>query len=547
VDDVDGRGSRASDEQRVRALLDAVVAVGGDLDPHSTLERIVAAAAQLADARYVALGVLDRTGEVLADFITHGVGEEQRNRIGALPQGHGILGLLISDARPLRLHDLNQDVHSYGFPAHHPPMTSFLGVPVRVGERVFGNLYLTEKRGGGDFDDDDENAVVALAAAAGVAVENARLFEDARRRARWLEATAEVQQALLRHVDRAGALALVAANARAVASADVALLVLEQDDGTLRVETVDGALPDLHQTVLPRRGALADVVDQGATVHLGPGVRIPGVGVATALLVPFTDHGGAGGALLVGTTEAQVGRWLGEDDMQALRVFAAQAAITLDRAQAQEDRATLAVLADRDRIARDLHDLVIQRLFATGLTLQTVVPQLSSSPAAVRGIQSAVESLDDTIRDIRGTIFDLHQQDDDTTLRAQVRDAVLTAAATGGPLPRLVLDGPLDSVVPGQLRPHLVAVLVEALSNVARHADAEHIDVHVAIESEPAPAVVVEVGDDGRGFGAAEQESGLRNMRERAQVLNGTLEVTSTLGEGTKIRWQVPLNQELVG
>ncbi|MDQ3592891.1 MAG: ATP-binding protein, partial [Actinomycetota bacterium] len=175
--------------------------------------------------------------------------------------------------------------------------------------------------------------------------------------------------------------------------------------------------------------------------------------------------------------------------------------------------------------------------------LQTVVPQLASIPAAVRGIQSAVESLDDTIR---GTIFDLHQHDDDTTLRAQVRDAVLTAAATGGPLPSLVLDGPLDSVVPDQLRPHLVAVLVEALSNVARHADAEHIDVHVAIESEPVPTVVVEVGDDGRGFDAAEQESGLRNMRERAQVLNGTLEVTSTLGEGTTIRWQVPLNQELV-
>ena len=298
-----------------------------------------------------------------------------------------------------------------------------------MGNRVFGNLYLTEKRGGGDFTDDDQNALIALAAAAGVAVENARLFEDAHRRARWLEATAEVQQALLRHVDRSDALSLVAANARAVASADVALLVLEQDDGTLRVETVDGALPDLHHAVLSRRGALADVVDHGATVHLGPGVRIPGVDVATALLVPFTDHGGAGGALLVGTTEPRIGRWLGEDDMQALRVFAAQAAITLDRAQAQEDRGTLAVLADRDRIARDLHDLVIQRLYATGLTLHAVVPKLSSSPDAVARIQSAVESLDDTIRDIRGTIFDLHQHDDDTTLRAQVQAAVLTAAA----------------------------------------------------------------------------------------------------------------------
>ena len=533
---------RASGEERVRALLDAVVAIGGDLDPHSTLERIVAAAARLADARYVALGVLDRTGEALADFITYGIAVEQRKRIGSLPRGHGILGLLISDARPLRLHNLNEHVQSYGFPAHHPPMTSFLGVPVRVGNRVFGNLYLTEKRGGGDFTDDDENALVALAAAAGVAVENARLFEDAHRRARWLEATAEVQKALLRRVDRADALSLVAANARAVARADVALLVLEQDDGMLRVETVDGSLPDLHHVVLSRRGALADVVDHGATVHLGPGVRIPGVDVATALLVPFTDHGGAGGALLVGTTERRTGRWLGEDDIQALRMFAAQVAITLDRAQAQEDRGTLAVLADRDRIARDLHDLVIQRLFATGLTLQAVVPQLSSSPDAVARIHSAVESLDDTIRDIRGTIFDLHQHDDDTTLVAQVRAAVLTAAASGGTLPRLVLDGPLDSVVPDRLRPHLVAVLVEALSNATRHAEAEHIDVRVLIETEPSPAVLVVVTDDGRGFTATVPESGLRNLRERAQLLNGSLEVTTAPGKGTTIRWRAPLD-----
>ena len=531
---------RSSGENRVRALLDAVLAVGGELDLHATLQRIVTAAAQLADARYAALGVLDRTGEALSDFITYGLTEQERQQIGALPRGHGILGLLITDTRPLRLHDLRQHANSYGFPDHHPPMHSFLGVPVRVGDRVFGNLYLTEKRDGGDFTPDDKEAMIALAVTAGVAVENARLFEDASRRANWLGATTEILQTLLRQVDRADALSLVASHARQVADADVALLVLEQDDGTLRVECVEGSLSELYRTSLPRQGALADVVDQGATIHLGQGVRVPGVSVATALLVPFTGPGGAGGALLVGTTEPRAGRWLGDEDVQALQGFAAQAAIALDRAQAQEDRGALAVLADRDRIARDLHDLVIQQLFATGLTLQATLPQLASKPELVERITGAVDSLDETIRDIRGAIFELHHHGDDAGLRAQVQDAV-AAAAGGGTRPGLVVEGPLDSAVSDRVRPHLLAVLVEALSNAARHADAQQIDVRITIESEPVLAVVLEVSDDGRGFAVGGRESGVRNMRERAEALEGTFDLASTPDAGTTIRWRAPL------
>lgn len=230
--------------------------------------------------------------------------------------------------------------------------------------------------------------------------------------------------------------------------------------------------------------------------------------------------------------------------MQALRVFAAQAAIALDRAQAQEDRSELAVLSDRDRIARDLHDLVIQRLFATGLNLQAVLPQLSANPEIVARIQRAVESLDDTIRDIRGTIFEL-QHDDETSLRGQIRDALAAAAATRGMLPRLILDGPVESAVPQHVRPHLVAVLVEALSNAARHADAEHVDVRIAVETDPVNAVTVEISDDGQGFTATgRRESGLRNMRERAEALHGTLDVTTSPGKGTTIRWRVPITSD---
>jgi signal transduction histidine kinase len=537
--------SRAEDvvagEERVRALLDAVLAVGGNLDLHATLQRIVIAAARLADARYAALGVLDHAGEQLSDFITYGVSDEERARIGPPPRGHGILGLLITDPRPLRLLDLHEHAESFGFPDGHPPMNSFLGVPVRVREHVFGNLYLTEKQGGGDFTVEDEEAMTALATTAGIAVENARLFEETQRRARWSTATAEIQRALLRHVDRDEALALVAARAREVAAADISLVVLEQDDGSLRVEVVDGPRQDLQAALLPRQGALADVVDRGATVHLGEGVRVPGVDdVVSALLVPFTGPAGAGGALLVGATATRAGRWSSENDVEELRGFAAQVALALDRAQAQEDRAALAVLADRDRIARDLHDLVIQRLFATGLSLQGAA-RLSARTEVAERISAAIDDLDMTIRDIRGTIFELGRDEAADDLRGQLHDVVAAAETTLGSRPRLRLEGPLDSALPDPVRPHLMAVLVEALSNAARHADATRVDVRVAVEETPAASVVVEVTDDGKGFTTTGHESGLRNMRERAAAVRGTCEVRSQPGQGTTIRWSAPL------
>jgi signal transduction histidine kinase len=263
----------------------------------------------------------------------------------------------------------------------------------------------------------------------------------------------------------------------------------------------------------------------------------------SALLLPFTGPGGVGGALLVAAMTPREGAWPPEDDVEAMRGFAAQAALALDRAQAREDRAALAVFSDRDRIARDLHDLVIQRLFATGLSLQGTARLTGRSDVEQR-IRSSVNDLDATIRDIRGAIFALGQEDASTDLRAQVREAVTAAAATLGHGPRVVLEGPLDSAVPDDIRPHLIAVLVESLSNAARHAAATGVDVRVAVED---GQVVVEVNDDGRGFTPTGQESGLGNMRRRAEEVGGHFEVTSVEGAGTTVRWTAPLQSPGTG
>jgi two-component system, NarL family, sensor histidine kinase DevS len=531
-------------EERLRSLLDAVSAVAGDLDLHATLERIVVAAAGLADAKYAALGVINPNGEGLVDFITYGMSPPTVAAIGDQPRGHGILGLIIEEPHPLRLHDLTGHPASYGIPASHPPMHSFLGVPVRIRDRVFGNLYLTDKRGAGDFTSEDEHAVVALAATAAVAIENARLFERLVRREKWLAATAQIQQRLLGTVDAATALAHIAEAARSITEAEMAVVVLEQDDATLRVEATAGPSGTPTGTVLPREGSLSDVVEHGATVNLSEGLRLPGLEqLATALLVPFSGPGGAGGALLVGSGTGAAARALDDDDLQALRGFAAQAALGMDRAQAQDDRATLAILADRDRIGRDLHDLVIQRLFATGLTLQSLARR-SDNPALTADVSSVVDDLDATIRDIRGTIFALGHPEAEGSLRRQVPALVSAAEPMLGFTPQVRLLGPLDSAVPDTIRPHLIAVIVEALSNVGRHAAASAVDVCVRIEGAGADAaVVVDIRDDGKGFLPHGGGSGLHNMRERARDVGGTCSFVSAPGEGTHVRWRAPLSR----
>ncbi|GGM35527.1 histidine kinase [Micromonospora sonchi] len=539
---LDRVGEVVTSRERLRALLDAVVGIGTDLDLRSTLQRIVQSACDLAGARYGALGVIgpDRT---LHDFITHGISPELHAKIGDLPHGRGVLGLLIDEPKPLRMPDITQHPRSYGFPPHHPPMHTFLGVPVRIRDQVFGNLYLAEKQGGAQFTDDDEEIVVALAAAAGVAIENARLYALAHRRERWLAATAEITSLLLGEVRRTDALTLVARRAREVAEAELALVLLYDDEADhYTVEVVDGAGTQaraLVGTVLPAADtSFAGPVAQGrhdsvddlahaapwpAVLHTGPAVISP---LATAdtlhgvLVIAYgTEHGGAT-----------------DDDVTLLGSFAGQAALAMERARGQEEREQLVVLEDRERIARDLHDVVIQRLFATGLQLQSAVP-LAARPEVAKRVNAAVDDLDATIKDIRRTIFELRSPVS-AALRTEIREAVEVAAESLGFRPRLELTGPIDSAVPDAVRPDLTAVLREALSNAVRHAKASAVSVSVAVE---ATRVTLRVTDDGVGCDPAAARGGLVNLRERAERHDGIFEVRRAEPRGTELHWSIPL------
>ena len=363
-------------------LLDAVMSIGSEQTLADALRRITETAADLVDAKYAALGVLDETGSRLSEFVTIGLDEEETLRIGALPEGHGILGLLIVEPRPLRLPDLHAHPDSFGFPPGHPPMTSFLGVPIRLRGVVYGNLYLTDKADGQVFTDVDQELAVGLAAAAGLAIENARLHEQAR---------------------------------------------------------------------------MAGLLDE------------------------------------------------------------------------------------RERIARDLHDDVIQRLFATGLSLQAAA-QMITEPKAVERIMRAVDDLDISIRQVRSTIFELHQRWlQESSLRSQILGVCDQAATTLGFKPRCDIDGPVDSAVGDLIRGHLLLCLREALSNVARHAEATNVEVRVVVRDGHVRLIVA---DDGIGYEEklGQRSSGLDNMLVRAESLNGRFSIGPGVAAGAVVEWDVPLD-----
>jgi signal transduction histidine kinase len=533
-------GEVVASRERLRALLDAVVAIGADLDLRSTLQRIVEAACRLAGARYGALGVIG-SDRMLVEFITHGIDPRTHAAIGDLPRGHGVLGLLIDEPRPIRLEDITRHPRAYGFPPNHPPMHSFLGVPVRIRDQVFGNLYLAEKHGGEQFTQQDEDMVVALAVAAGAAIDNARLFAQARRRQRWLEAAAEITALLLGDVRRTEALGLVASRAREVAEADLALVLLrDEDDGMLEVEVAVGAedrlaglrvavpgsafaevLDERHLTVVDDLGAAAEWV---VPLHTG-----------TAVLVPLAAGETSYGALVVahapGTANLHA-----DLDLAVVETFAGQAALALERARAQNEREMLAVLGDRERIARDLHDVVIQRLFAAGMQLQTAA-QLATRPEVRTRMDSVVDDLDVTIRDIRGAIFELRSPAP-ASLRAELRGIVDESRAALGFRPEMRIDGPVDTAVPEAVRTALPAVLREALSNVAKHAHAKSARVHVVVGGDHTRLTVT---DDGLGPGDATATGhGRANMAARAADLGGTFDLRAGPAGGAVLTWQVP-------
>ncbi|WP_026413058.1 GAF domain-containing protein [Actinomadura oligospora] len=529
---------------RVHALLEAVVSIGGELDLETVLRRITEAAAALVDARYGALGVIGDEEDRLVRFVTVGITEDEIARIGHWPHGHGILGLLVKDPRPLRLADLTEHAESFGFPAGHPPMRTFLGVPIRVRDEVFGNLYLTEKVGGGVFEEEDEVVLTALATAAGVAIENARLYQETRRRERWLEASAEISTTLLSGTDPHQVTSLVAERARQVADASLAMVALIDEAGReFTVEAADGDDADrVRGARLPRgRSVAGRVFEEGAALRLADGsavVREVGapldLEVGPLLVVPLGVGSHARGVLTV--VDAPGEPAFTDGTRRLLEAFAGQAAVALELADRRRDAERLTLLEDRDRIARDLHDTVIQRLFATAMSLMATIKIAQRREVAVR-VQRAVDDLDDTIRQIRSSIFALQATGGEDSLRGRVHALVDDAVEHLGFSPSVRLDGPLDTAVDEETGGHLLAVVREALSNVARHARAGEVALAVDVGDD----LTLRVEDDGVGVPEDGRRSGLRNMSARAEACGGSLTVRPRPDGGTALIWRVPL------
>ena len=540
------RGTR----DRVHSLLEAVLSVGRELDLEQALHSIVEAAAVLVDAEYGALGVIGSDGKRLSAFHTVGIAEEQIARIGHYPEGHGILGELIRHPEPLRLAKLSEHPASYGFPPNHPPMNTFLGVPIRVRDQIFGNLYLTEKRGGAQFDEEDVAVTSTLAVAAGVAIDNARLYEESRLRERWLRATAEITHSLMSGAERGEVLGLIADRAREITGAALAMVAMPMEDtDSLSVELAIGPeAQSLRGLVLPGDSGLLgeafataapvtspdishdERISVGPTSLSGPAVAVP-VG---------TGEGGVRGVVLLVRAAGQT-VFTGKE-IEPLQGFAAQAAVAMELAERRQDAAEVAVLKDRDRIARDLHDLAIQRLFATGMTLQSA-GRFIEHPEASERVVRAVDDLDETIKIIRSTIFGLRSREGvaGAGLRARVVRVAGEAAPVLGFAPSVRMEGLVDTQVPREIADHVVAVLSEALTNIARHARADRADVALTADSRQ---VRLTVGDNGVGIPEGGRRSGLRNMVERARHLGGDLELSSPEGGGTTLAWCVPLPAE---
>ncbi|WP_087885172.1 GAF domain-containing protein [Streptomyces alboflavus] len=552
------RGTR----DRLHSLLEAVLSVGRELDLAQVLRRIVETAVALVDAEYGALGVIGQ-GRMLDEFLPVGISEELRAEIGDLPSGHGLLGELIRNPQPLRLADLSDHPASSGFPPHHPPMHSFLGVPIRVRDTVFGNIYLTGKHGGAEFDAEDESVLSTLAVAAGVAVENARLYEEARLRERWLQASAEVTSAVLSGAPEAQVLELMVERAREITSADLGVIELVRGEGELRVEIALGLGAEAHRgATLPREGSFAGAALDAQALVSASDVRKDArvtfnadrwEGLGAAVAVPMSTRDDVRGVLLLGRSSGRPG--FSEAETTPLIGFAGQAALALELADRRRDAEQMSLLEDRDRIARDLHDLAIQRLFATGMTLQSV-QRFVEHPGAAERLHRAVDDLDATIKIIRSTIFGLRDHEAPggaAGLRVRTVRAIEDAAAALGFTPALRMEGLVDTDVPRAVADDVVAVLNEALSNVARHARARRAEVSLVVRKGVLELAVVDDGVGieagageaaGSGPGAeagAEQGAGLRNLAERAERLGGELVVRAGERRGTRLEWRVPV------
>jgi len=522
-------------DSRLRGLLEAVVAVNADMGLNVVLDKIVSTACDLVGARYGALGVVAPGTQRLSEFVTFGIPDDEREVIGPNPTGHGVLGALIKHPQPLRLDDVSKHPQSVGFPAAHPPMKTFLGVPVRVEDKVFGNLYLTEKKGGLPFTLGDEEVLVALAAAAGIAIRKAELYHLSRKRTQWLGAAAEMTNALLSQTPRHEALTLLCTRAREVADVEVASILLGPRDGLI-VEVAEGASRVLAEgNEIAADGPIATAFEKKRALMIEGGEWCSDFGLEQVIVAPMQSAGAVLGVLILGR-ESSPEHLTIEQDVTMAAGFAEQAALAIQLAGAQSDRVRLGIYEERDRIARDLHDLVVQRLFAVGLSLRQVSEQELPAADQERRLEQAIDDMDDTVRELRRSIFRLHSRPGEGDLRSDLEGIVLEAHATLGFPPTLVIEGDVLSLT-DNLAQDLVAVLRESLSNVARHADASRVTISVTADDD---RVELAVTDNGRGLSPGNHEGGLANMRSRAQGHGGHCEFHTLAEGGTQIVWHAP-------
>ncbi|TVX97546.1 GAF domain-containing sensor histidine kinase [Mycolicibacterium porcinum] len=525
---------------RLDGLLDAMLVVTSGLELDETLRTIVHTAIELVDARYGALGVRGNDHE-LVEFIYEGIDEETRDKIGHLPEGRGVLGVLIDDPKPIRLDHISHHAASVGFPPRHPPMRTFLGVPVRIRDRVFGNLYLTEKADGQPFSEDDELLVQALAAAAGIAIDNARLYEKSKLRQAWIEATRDIGTEMLSGADPARVFELVANESRILSGAESTFVAVPSDSEVspaeleeLVVVATAGECVDMASQVVPiSRTSIGEAFLSGAPASVEQLDLDTEAEHGPALILPLRATNMIAGVLVA--LRRPGAHQFSAEQFDMMSGFASQAALAWQLATAQHQMRELGILTDRDRIARDLHDHVIQRLFAVGLALQGTVPRARSAEVQQR-ISDSVDDLHDVIQEIRTAIFDLHASAGVAPRLRQRLDAAVAQFASPEMRTTVQYRGPLSAVT-GELADHAEAVIREAVSNAVRHADASTLGITIAVDDD----LSIEVVDNGQGLSGDITPSGLANLRKRAEDSGGEFSIENSAGGGVLLRWSAPL------
>lgn len=527
-----------SAESRLRELLSAYRAVTEGLDLDQVLHRIVDAAVSLAHADYGALGVIGTDGS-LERFLHTGMSPEQVAAIGHLPSGRGLLGAVITEGRTIRLPHLSEDPRSVGFPEHHPPMHAFLGVPVRTRDQTFGNLYLARATDD-EFSPEDADLIESLAATAGIAIDNARLFDTARRQERLATALSQISAAFLAPAG-GDVLSIVAEHVGSVVDADL-ITVVVPDDGAqrMRVAAAFGAAADRLQgvTFAAHSSIAAEAMQSGRIVStVDDRAFLDGrLTLGSAAAVPLSVNQRSVGALCVGRLPGR-GAFTAVE-LETVNEFTAQASIAITLAWARRDRQRLDLAEDRARIARDLHDHVIQRLFGAGLSLQALA---AADPAHQSELEAQVTELDAAITEIRTAIFMLRARPHSRAMspRHLILDVASEAARSLPSAPRLAFKGPVDLAIDGDLVDDVLAVIRELLANVARHARADSSTVTVTATSS---MISVAVEDDGVGIPAdAHRAGGIANLAERAARRGGSFDVQRRAAGGTRAFWKAPI------